>query len=590
MANENPDDAAEALNTPDRALPAKGLTAGLWSYPLVAIGVALAGVIVAALLVWAVVVRPANATHREQLHTLQAQSYAQFFNVRIATLQRQMNDAAAAKDTIAALATLDPATIGAQNQRLTQLISNADRVDIIPKGRAEVDLKARTPISFAALDVIKRAEIQEFVGPEASQVNQRPVFYAAKSITDGATVGGVLFAVVSMDYFAQPLKFLPDTIGQVAIEQQFENTPPRVVLQAGSEPDEALTPVRIQLNTPSWTLVFKPGANAASDVVGGTWLWTPFAVAVALILAGIYLSYSRLFGALEHDSAMLIDYVTRIVRGRGGNVERYRLSMFQQIAVAANRYARRVAPESDRPRPVAKKAAPAKPVPGKKPIVIPDAAAAPEPADEDTQDDDFLDVRQNAPADDNFGIEVSEDVSPVELGLKLDPQIFRSYDIRGIVTTNLTENVVYWIGRAFAAEAKQYKQPRAVVACDGRLSSPGLKKSLARGLTEGGIDVTDIGVVPTPLLYYATHALDTGTGIMVTGSHNPPEYNGLKMMLAGETLAGERIARLRGAHRRKQTQRRGRWVRRDADRRSLPRSGSQRRRGGATAEGRRRLR
>src|SRR5262249_55453431 len=150
------------------------------------------------------------------------------------------------------------------------------------------------------------------------------------------------------------------------------------------------------------------------------------------------------------------------------------------------------------------------------------AAAVPQPADDDGDDeDDFLDVRKET-KDDNFGIEVSEEVSPLEMGLKLDPQIFRSYDIRGIVTTNLTEDVVYWIGRAFAAEAREKKQPRAVVGCDGRKSSPALKKSLARGLTEGGVDVTDIGEVATPLLYYATHALDTATGIMVTGSHNPP--------------------------------------------------------------------
>jgi phosphomannomutase/phosphoglucomutase len=545
VANEIPDDPAEALSAPEKALPAKGLTAGLWSYPLLAIGIAMAGVIVAALLVWTAVVRPANATHREQLYSLQAQSYAQFFNVRIANLQRQMADAAAAPETVAALSSLDPAAIAAQNRRLTPLISNAERVDVIPKGHAEVDLKARTPISFAALDVIKRAEVQEFAGPEASQVNQRPVFYVAKPVTDGATVSGVLFAVISMDYFAQPLKLLPDTIGQVSIEQQFESTAPRVVLQIGSEPDETATPVRIPLISTSWTLVFKPGSTAASDVVGVAWLWTPIAVAVALILAGIYLSYSRLFGALEHDSNTLIDYVTRIVRGRGGPAERYRLPLFHQIAVATGRYAPRVAPESDRTRAaVSRKPAPAKPIAGKKPIAVPDIAAVSQSEDEEIEED-FLDVRQNTPADDNFGIEVSEDVSPVEMGLKLDPQIFRSYDIRGIVTTNLTENVVYWIGRAFAAEAKQQKQPRAVVACDGRLSSPGLKKSLTRGLTEGGIDVTDIGVVPTPLLYYATHALDTGTGIMITGSHNPPEYNGLKMMLAGETLAGERITRLR---------------------------------------------
>ncbi len=252
-----------------------------------------------------------------------------------------------------------------------------------------------------------------------------------------------------------------------------------------------------------------------------------------------------MFRALERDSATLIDYVTRIVRGRGGNVDRYNLAMFQQIAVAANRYAKRVPPENDQPRPAPARKATPKPVSPKKKTRTAKAVEAPDETSDPEAEDDFLDVRATDPADDNFGIEVSEEVSPLDSGLKLDPLIFRAYDIRGIVATNLTEDVVYWIGRAFAAEARQYKMPRAVVACDGRLSSPKLKKALARGLTEGGIDVTDIGEVPTPLLYYATHALDTGTGIMITGSHNPPEYNGLKMMIAGETLAEQRIQRLR---------------------------------------------
>ena len=145
------------------------------------------------------------------MQALQAQHFADLFNVRLArTAARTQSDAAAAKETVDALKTYDSATIASQNQRLTQLISAAERVDIIPKGKAEVDLNAKTPISFAALDVIKRAETQEYVGPEASQVNQRSVFYAAKPITDAGTVTGVLFAAISMDYFSQPLKLLPE--------------------------------------------------------------------------------------------------------------------------------------------------------------------------------------------------------------------------------------------------------------------------------------------------------------------------------------------------------------------------------------------
>ena len=129
-------------------------------------------------------------------------------------------------------------------------------------------------------------------------------------------------------------------------------------------------------------------------------------------------------------------------------------------------------------------------------------------------------------------------------GLELDQGIFRAYDIRGITSENLTEEVVYWIGRAFASEAIAQGNPRVAIGWDGRNSSEALRQALTRGLTESGADVLPVGQVPTPMLYYATYALDTGTGIMITGSHNPPEYNGLKMMIGGVTLAEERIQTL----------------------------------------------
>ncbi len=549
VAKDTSEDPSESLNTPDRAVVGEGLTRGLWSYPLLAIGVALVGVFVAALLVWSTVMRPADANHLKQIRDLQAQNFATFFNVRLAAIQRELSDAAASTETVTALKTYDPATIAAASQRLRALISNAERVDIVPKGEAEVDLNAETPISFAALDVIKRAETQEYVGPEASQVNQRAVFYAAKPITDAGAVDGVLFAAVSMEFFNQSLKRLPADLGQIDVEQQFEGAAARTVLQYGQPGDGGAAPIRVKLDAPTWTLVFKPHA-AASGLVGAAWLWTPLAVAIAMILAGVYLSYARLFRALERDSLTLIDYVTRIVRGHGGNVDRYGLALFQQIAMAANRNAKRRPTDSERPRPPQRPTVPTKSATAKGPRPSAKKAIAnvPEvPPDPDGLDaeDDFLDVRGSDRKDHNFGIEVSEDVSPIDMGLKLDPLIFRAYDIRGIVTTNLTEDVVYWVGRAFAAEARQQNMSRAVIGCDGRLSSPALKKSLARGLTEGGVDVTDIGQVPTPLLYYATYALDTGTGIMITGSHNPPEYNGLKMMIAGETLAEDKIQGLR---------------------------------------------
>ncbi|WP_299316593.1 phosphomannomutase/phosphoglucomutase, partial [uncultured Halomonas sp.] len=123
--------------------------------------------------------------------------------------------------------------------------------------------------------------------------------------------------------------------------------------------------------------------------------------------------------------------------------------------------------------------------------------------------------------------------------------IFRAYDIRGIVDDTLTEASVEAIGRAIGSEAAARGESTVVVARDGRLSGPRLKDALVRGLTAAGRDVIDVGMVPTPVLYFATHALDgTASGVMVTGSHNPPDYNGFKIVLGGETLSGEAITAL----------------------------------------------
>ncbi len=127
----------------------------------------------------------------------------------------------------------------------------------------------------------------------------------------------------------------------------------------------------------------------------------------------------------------------------------------------------------------------------------------------------------------------------------LAPEIFKAYDIRGIVGKTLTPTVVRRIGQAIGSEALARGRNEVVIGRDGRLSGPELAAALADGLMQAGCNVIDIGMVPTPVLYFAAHHLDTASGVMVTGSHNPPEYNGLKMMIAGETLSGESIQDLK---------------------------------------------
>ncbi|MDR2173492.1 MAG: phosphomannomutase/phosphoglucomutase [Burkholderiales bacterium] len=127
----------------------------------------------------------------------------------------------------------------------------------------------------------------------------------------------------------------------------------------------------------------------------------------------------------------------------------------------------------------------------------------------------------------------------------LPPEIFKAYDIRGIVGKTLTPAIVQTIGQALGTLASERQCHTIAVGRDGRLSGPSLSAALIEGIRASGIHVIDLGQVATPMTYFAAHQLNTGCSVMITGSHNPPDYNGLKMVIGGETLSGPTIQALR---------------------------------------------
>ncbi|HLE43096.1 MAG TPA: phosphomannomutase, partial [Methylomirabilota bacterium] len=128
---------------------------------------------------------------------------------------------------------------------------------------------------------------------------------------------------------------------------------------------------------------------------------------------------------------------------------------------------------------------------------------------------------------------------------KLSPTIFREYDIRGLVDQDLTEEAVHLVGKALGTRVREAGGRRAAMGRDARLSGPRFARAMLDGLTSTGVDVLDLGVVPTPLTYFAAHTLDVQGICMITGSHNPPEYNGLKVGLGSATFHGAEIQALR---------------------------------------------
>ncbi|NOR14323.1 MAG: phosphomannomutase, partial [Candidatus Aminicenantes bacterium] len=125
--------------------------------------------------------------------------------------------------------------------------------------------------------------------------------------------------------------------------------------------------------------------------------------------------------------------------------------------------------------------------------------------------------------------------------MSLKPEIFREYDIRGIVDQDLTPESVELLGKAIGTYFRRHRKKEVALGRDCRLSSPAFSDYLTRGLLSTGCNVTSLGTVPTPVLYFCMYYKEMEAGIMITGSHNPPEYNGFKMMVGLETLYGERI-------------------------------------------------
>lgn len=536
------------IQPPPRRKSGQSASTTIWNHALIAITAALVGVVIMIGLLWWQLLVSANETALRQQMSLLNQAYVGYFNGQIQELKIRTNALATAPETVDALISNDRERMDALGDRLVRQQGYAQNIRIIPNDDIQKD--DERGISYAALSLIKHAQTAPFAGPEISKSQESLVFVAQPIEHEGVVRGVLLMALDKDGLLFEPLREMSSAsnLGRLTIIQQVSGSEPPAEVFAFGAPGTASDAIQTPLSVPQWTLAFEPNYDALSPSIRLSTLLTAAAVMLGFVLAGIALAFSSLSRKVERDADTLANYLSQLLRGRSVNPDTYELPFFQQLAAGASHFAGRQRPrpphgESAQPRDVATDTAAQET--GRQTTRKEAPAAKADDLLGNDEDDSYLEVNVSTDARDNFGIEVSEDVSPIDMGLKLADDIFRAYDIRGITTKNLTEDVVYWIGRSFAAEARSHDRSRVVVGRDGRASSAPLREALTRGLNEGGCDVVDIGEVPTPLLYFATYALDTGTGIMITGSHNPPEYNGLKMMIAGETLAEDRIQALK---------------------------------------------
>ena len=370
-------------------------------------------------------------------------------------------------------------------------------------------------LSFADLEMLRAGEATgkappieaHFFGMEISHIDIiRPVRDA-----DGVMVGQVLGSFGG-EFAQRVLDKISTPFGYVEVRQPNNGKNSEVML--GKRGDVEMKNSEQGYTVPvlgtRWELTFWP---PVAEQRAATWkraaIWVVFAIAVLLLMVIAYLLYRSLSRAYQADMQTIVDMARDIqarkavhlgyhmnIRDAQGTLELLQAMTHVDGMTHSRPSAHNSKPNSNEPGPV-RVAQSDKKVSG----ILPQQSAY-EP----------------------------ERVSSVTLAAS----IFRAYDIRGVVGKTLTEEVVYNIGRAIGSEAFARGQQTIIVGRDGRLSGPKFSEALSKGLCDAGRDVIDIGQVPTPVLYFATHYLNTGSGVMVTGSHNPADYNGLKMVLKGE--------------------------------------------------------
>ncbi|HHO67484.1 MAG TPA: phosphomannomutase/phosphoglucomutase [Gammaproteobacteria bacterium] len=395
---------------------------------------------------------------------------------------------------------------------LGYLFPDAIRVRLLQPGLDREDLSASPPITFAAVDMIRQAETKETPPPLEVHGAGTPQEHVnlVRRVLDRA--GKHIVGHLMVSFSMQPLHRLltaPAVPGYAELQQSTLVVDSRgdAALKQGAPAGTASIPGS------RWRVAYWPSAAAAaatSKLLLGTLV--ALGALALVILAAALLLYRRVAAALRSDQATLLSIVKDMRDGRKGEYAATLAELHDTVELMA----RTASAGAARPVAVEKSG---------------DKETAPVVDEVEADllfDQDALDIEK---------VQVDES--------RIDPSIFRAYDIRGVVDASLTPEAVFEIGRAIGSEAYYRGEQTVVVGRDGRLSGPDLADALIRGLRSTGRDVKDIGQVPTPVLYFAAQYLGANSGVMVTGSHNPPEYNGLKIVLGGETLASEAIQDLR---------------------------------------------
>jgi phosphomannomutase/phosphoglucomutase len=412
----------------------------------------------------------------------------------------------------------DAVALEAEQVRLTSLVPGAEQIRLLPVGVNEPDKRLKPHMGYASLEMLRQAEKR--AGVLSAQVHQfgtsnQHIAIAAGVHSEGdESAVGVIHAAYSASELQSVLDALDGYVGRIELQQVPLDKSSFTLVGKGPEigaPPDSVVPI----NGTIWQFAYWVGGGSGLSVMGVVIAAAPVLLVVLLSAVFLYLLAQRMVKALKKDQHTVLTLFEALTTGRLPKVVMAQLTDLQPTLDVLHHQVKEFR---------AKQAGRIKARP---------PAAETEAIDVSLEEE----VVATAPVPKaTVGL-----VEPVDI----IPSIYRAYDIRGVVGESLTEAAMATLGQGIGSEIFERGFQTVMVARDARNSSDALQSALIQGLMASGRDVIDLGLVPTPLLNYAVHELNIECGVIVTGSHNPPQYNGLKMVFGGESPSTESIQELR---------------------------------------------
>ena len=421
----------------------------------------------------------------------------------------------------AALSSGDPSAIKAEEAVIQQRVAGLLQVRLLPRDASQPDPAGAAPLGYAGLDLLRRTV--DSGRPSAAEIHQiksgAPYLAMALPVNVAGGNAGVLFAAWDMRFLVGLLEQSPAFQGRLQLVQGGDGG--YVLAKGPGGQDGPLTEGAVEVPDSIWKVSY--GTDPDTGGMGGLLTMASVVAAGGLaLLLSVFLQWRALARDLRADMGTLVNLGEAILRRENGAARQAQVASTRDAIALLSQYAR----ESRE---------------------MPATAAAPA-------------VRRavpmgGLPQSRTQGMEVEElDSDPAELlaarprkapKIDIPDTLFRAYDVRGVVGQALTGPFAELLGQAVATLVQEQGGHRVAVARDARPSSPQLAEALVRGLNAGGCDVLDIGQAPTPLLYFAMHTQPVQAGVVVTGSHNPADYNGFKIVIGDRVLDGDELLALR---------------------------------------------